>query len=114
MIKVILPTNHIVVQSHRGCQEESREDFLEELSEDYNDIREEHNVRVADLKFLSLEEARARAPLVDWGAGFRPTRPKFLGTKVYRSFPLEELVPYIDWKPFFDVWQLRGKYPNSR
>ena len=43
---------------------------MEELSEDYVDIREEHNVRVADLKFLSVEEARERAPVVDW-AGFR-------------------------------------------
>jgi hypothetical protein len=33
---------------------------------------------------------------------------------VYKDYPLEELVPYIDWKPFFDVWQLRGKYPNGR
>ena len=49
-----------------------------------------------------------------WTTLYRPTRPKFLGTKVYHSFPLEDLVPYIDWKPFFDVWQLRGKYPNSR
>ena len=39
---------------------------MEELSEDYDDIREEHNVKVADLKFLGLEEARARAPVVDW------------------------------------------------
>ena len=49
-----------------------------------------------------------------WTTLNRPTKPKFLGTKVYRSFPLEDLLPYIDWKPFFDVWQLRGKYPNSR
>ena len=39
---------------------------MEELSEDYDDIREEHNVKVADLKFLGLGEARARAPVVDW------------------------------------------------
>jgi len=38
--------------------------------------------------------------------------PSFLGIKVYSNFDLEKLVPYIDWKPFFDVWQLRGKYPN--
>ena len=49
-----------------------------------------------------------------WTFLIRPTRPSFLGTKVYHSFPLKELLPYIDWKPFFDVWQLRGKYPNSR
>ena len=57
-------------------QEDSCEDFLEELSEDYDDIREEHNVKVADLKFLGLEEARARAPVVDW-AMFRGVKLHF-------------------------------------
>lgn len=39
-------------------------------------------------------------------------RPSFLGRKSFDDYNLEEIVPYIDWKPFFDVWQLRGKYPN--
>jgi len=39
-------------------------------------------------------------------------KPSFLGDKVYKNFPIEQIVPYIDWKPFFDIWQLRGKYPN--
>lgn len=38
--------------------------------------------------------------------------PKFLGKKTFKNYSLNDLVPYIDWKPFFDVWQLRGKYPN--
>ena len=38
--------------------------------------------------------------------------PTFTGTKVYEDYDLSQLVPYIDWKPFFDVWQLRGRYPN--
>ncbi|KAK8782549.1 hypothetical protein V5799_016104 [Amblyomma americanum] len=41
-------------------------------------------------------------------------KPKFLGTKVFDDVSIEQLVPYIDWKPFFDVWQLKGKYPNQR
>ena len=39
-------------------------------------------------------------------------RPSFLGSKVIDDCEISELLPYIDWKPFFDVWQLRGKYPN--
>ena len=39
-------------------------------------------------------------------------RPSFLGVKVFSDYDLASLVSYIDWKPFFDVWQLRGKYPN--
>ena len=39
-------------------------------------------------------------------------RPKFLGTRVFKDYDINRLTSYIDWKPFFDVWQLRGKYPN--
>lgn len=39
-------------------------------------------------------------------------RPQFLGTRVFEWYDLNSLVDFIDWKPFFDVWQLRGKYPN--
>lgn len=39
-------------------------------------------------------------------------KPKFIGTKIFEDYDLKRLVEYIDWKPFFDVWQLRGKYPN--
>lgn len=39
-------------------------------------------------------------------------KPKFIGTKVFEDYDLKRLVEYIDWKPFFDIWQLRGKYPN--
>ena len=40
------------------------------------------------------------------------TKPSFLGTRVFDNYNIESLMRYIDWKPFFDVWQLRGKYPN--
>ena len=39
-------------------------------------------------------------------------KPKKLGITVFRDYDIKSLLPYIDWKPFFDVWQLRGKYPN--
>lgn len=39
-------------------------------------------------------------------------RPQFLGVKAFNDIDLNVIVPFIDWKPFFDVWQLRGKYPN--
>lgn len=39
-------------------------------------------------------------------------KPSFIGTRVFEDYDLQKLVDYIDWKPFFDVWQLRGKYPN--
>ena len=39
-------------------------------------------------------------------------KPSYTGTKAYQNIDLEKIIPFIDWKPFFDVWQIRGKYPN--
>lgn len=41
-----------------------------------------------------------------------PSKPNLVGGKTFRDFPLEDVLPYIDWNPFFQVWQLRGRYPN--
>jgi 5-methyltetrahydrofolate--homocysteine methyltransferase len=64
----------------------------------------------AERDLLLFPEARRRALQLDWDA-YAPPRPAFLGRRVVRDQPLEELVPYIDWSPFFHVWELRGVYP---
>jgi 5-methyltetrahydrofolate--homocysteine methyltransferase len=63
--------------------------------------------------YLPLKSAREKALKLDW-SNFTPTRPTFLGEKVFRNFPLTDLLPFVDWKCFFDVWELRGRYPNGR
>jgi 5-methyltetrahydrofolate--homocysteine methyltransferase len=60
---------------------------------------------------VPLTEARARRFATDWSTVDIP-RPSFLGTKVLDDFPLAELVPYIDWSPFFLTWELKGKFPK--
>ena len=75
-------------------------------------MREDHYASLASRKFKTLEEARELGLGVKWGKDATPPTPQLVGTKVYDDFPLEELLPYIDWNPFFQVWQLRGKYPN--
>ena len=57
--------------------------------------------------------AREKSLKLDWNA-FTAKRPSFLGEKVFKSLPLDDLLPFIDWKCFFDVWELRGRYPNGR
>jgi hypothetical protein len=55
----------------------------------------------------------AAALQIDWAAPENlPPVPKLLGTKVFKAVPISDVVPYIDWNPFFQVWQLRGRYPN--
>jgi 5-methyltetrahydrofolate--homocysteine methyltransferase len=62
-------------------------------------------------KLLSYAEAVKRRFAIDWGATVVP-KPTFLGTRILRDFPLGEIVPYIDWSPFFMAWELKGKYPQ--
>jgi 5-methyltetrahydrofolate--homocysteine methyltransferase len=59
---------------------------------------------------VSLDEARRRSPRLDWSAA-TIDRPSFLGTRVLRDYPLKDLIPYIDWSPFFMAWELKGKFP---
>ncbi|MDX5483210.1 MAG: methionine synthase, partial [Hymenobacteraceae bacterium] len=64
-----------------------------------------------DRAFANIEEARANKYKVDWAAT-EVTKPSFLGNKIYTNYPLEEIVPYIDWTPFFHTWELKRQYPK--
>jgi len=85
--------------------------FVEDVREQYEEMREDYYAALASRKFLTLEKARTKAPTIDWAAQ-SISKPKMLGTKTFNCVDLKELLPYIDWNPFFQVWQLRGKYPN--
>lgn len=88
-----------------------RNEMIEDVKEQYEELREDHYASLASRKFKTLEQARGAKLEVRWSDCTPPT-PNLIGTKVYEDYPLEELLPYIDWNPFFQVWQLRGKYPN--
>jgi 5-methyltetrahydrofolate--homocysteine methyltransferase len=90
-----------------------RDEFIEDIREQYAEMREEFYAGLEDRKYLGLMEAQKRAPKIDWeNPMYAPVKPNVVGAKAYIDFPLEQVVPYIDWNPFFQVWQLRGRYPN--
>lgn len=60
---------------------------------------------------MSLAKSRQRKPIVDWKKA-TITKPSFLGTRVIDDYDLQKALSYIDWDPFFQSWQIRGKYPN--
>jgi 5-methyltetrahydrofolate--homocysteine methyltransferase len=62
-------------------------------------------------KLVSYADALKRRFAIDWNKSEMP-KPAFVGKRVLRDFPLGEIVPYIDWSPFFMAWELTGKYPN--
>src|SRR5690606_5614701 len=59
---------------------------------------------------ITLEEARAGRPAIDWSS-YEPPRPKFIGRRVFANYDLAEIAKYIDWTPFFQTWSLFGQYP---
>ncbi|KAK7507103.1 hypothetical protein BaRGS_00001954 [Batillaria attramentaria] len=108
----VLDASKSVVVCSQLLDDSQREDYLEEISEEYEEIRQEHYDSLKDRRYLSLEKARNKAPQTDWASEPAPVCPSFLGVRKFVEYDLQALVPYIDWRPFFHVWQLRGRYPN--
>ncbi|MEI7864491.1 MAG: methionine synthase [Chthoniobacterales bacterium] len=90
---------------------ETRPKFAADLSADYERLRTEFAAKQRDTKLVTIDEARKRAFAPDWSKEQIDT-PAFTGVKVFDNFPLEELVEYIDWSPFFHAWELRGRFPS--
>lgn len=111
VVHVLDASKAVVVLSALG-DENTREEFLEELNDEYEEIREEHYESLKDRKYVSLEKAREKKLVIDWSVTPTPVKPSFIGVKKFEDFDITQLVDYIDWRPFFNVWQLRGKYPN--
>jgi 5-methyltetrahydrofolate--homocysteine methyltransferase len=89
---------------------ERREAYAAEVRADYAKISAAHFRAQADKKRLKLKDARANAVTIDF-AKTPPKQPAFLGIKTFRDYDLAELAGYIDWTPFFQTWELTGRYP---
>jgi 5-methyltetrahydrofolate--homocysteine methyltransferase len=86
-----------------------KDGYIAGVRREYREVRDRHKGREAQGKQHSLEEARRNKAV--W-ANYVPVRPSFLGVRVIDHFPLETLVWYIDWSPFFHTWELAGRYPK--
>src|SRR5262245_31073655 len=85
--------------------------YIDKIRADYSRIREGYLKGEGKKTRLPLEAARSNCFKIDWSK-FRPVQPAFFGTRPFTAYPLAELVPYIDWTPFFATWELAGKYPR--
>ena len=94
--------------------EQLKSDFDKQTRGDYERLRREHAAKTDGKKLLTLERASANRTPIDWRS-YVPSKPEFLGVRVYApgkiSIAVSDLVPYIDWSPFFHAWELRGRYP---
>uniref|UniRef100_A0A673TPA0 methionine synthase n=2 Tax=Suricata suricatta TaxID=37032 RepID=A0A673TPA0_SURSU len=108
----VLDASKSVVVCSQLLDENLKDEYFEEILEEYEDIRQDHYESLKERRYLTLSQARNNGFHLDWLSEPPPVKPTFLGTRVFEDYDLQKLVAYIDWKPFFDVWQLRGKYPN--
>ncbi len=88
---------------------ETKSDFSIALREEYDTLRDGYLNRAREKNFLTIEEARKNKFKIDWDT-FEPIQPNFTGTKIV-EVELSDLVDFIDWTPFFQSWELYGKYP---
>ncbi len=110
---------------------EQRPTLLADVAADYDSLRERYAARKDAKVILPIEKARANRTPIDW-TGYRPPRPRLLAqqapdvhyqgerrvttatqfVKTFHDYPLAELREYIDWQPFFNAWEMKGKFPD--
>jgi 5-methyltetrahydrofolate--homocysteine methyltransferase len=90
---------------------ERRETFAADVANEYADIRAKREGSNKADRLVGIAAARDNAAQVGWD-DYSPTRPQFLGTKVFDDYDLAELANFIDWTPFFRTWELAGTYPQ--
>jgi 5-methyltetrahydrofolate--homocysteine methyltransferase len=87
-----------------------RADYVGGVKADYERIRTQHKDKKGQGPRHALAEARRHGLKTDWQA-YTPPVPRFIGRKTFRDYPLVDLVPFIDWTPFFQTWELSGRFP---
>ncbi|TAK92392.1 MAG: methionine synthase [Burkholderiaceae bacterium] len=106
---VYVPDASRSVSVCQGLLGDGRDAYVEELNKDYDRVRTQHANKKAT-PLVTLAEARANKTKIDW-ANTTPSKPKFIGRRTFKNYDLAELARYIDWGPFFQVWDLAGAYP---
>ena len=91
---------------------DAKEDYVTEIKEEYEEMREDYYAGLEDKSYLKLSDAIANRKVIDFDADPPACRPCNPGITVCNDTTLEEVVPFIDWGPFFQTWELRGRYPN--
>ena len=82
-----------------------------QIQEEYEQMRQRHYSKHTTKDYISIDEARKNKTVINW-ANYTPPKPTFLGLKTFENYDIAELRNYIDWTPFFQAWELHGKYPT--
>jgi 5-methyltetrahydrofolate--homocysteine methyltransferase len=111
------PTVHVVDASRavgvasQLLSDEHKDGYVVKIREEYETLRELHKGKKSETQLVSLDEARANKIRLDWES-HTIIKPRSLGVQAFIDYPLQELIDYIDWTPFFSTWELAGRYPR--
>ena len=106
----VLDASRAVGVVSKLLSENDREPFVANIQAEYEKVREAHHASEAKKNRITLQAARDNRFEIDW-PNYDPPKPSFTGARTFANYPLADLVPYIDWSPFFATWELRGRYP---
>ncbi len=106
----VLDASRAVGVVSKLLSQKERTSYVGEIRTEYAKVREAHVRNEASKRRITLSAARANKFAIDW-SGYKPPKPSFLGVRSFANYDLGELVPYIDWTPFFQAWELTGRYP---
>ncbi len=111
VVHVLDASRSVAVVSSLLTKNETEHDaFASNIKKEYEQIRVQRASRQSAKQYLDLQQARANKFQTDWSS-YDPPKPHFQGIKTFENYSIEELSDYIDWTPFFQSWQLAGKYP---
>jgi len=84
--------------------------FINEVRQDYEKTRQLHRKKISINELITLKNARMNKANIPWD-NYTPPKPGFLGTQLLLDYPIEKLIAFIDWTPFFQTWELSGRFP---
>ncbi len=88
-----------------------KDDYIKSVADEYQAIRDARAKKGTKTNQVPIAQARANKPPFDWSGNYQPTKPTFFGTREIIDYPLSELKERIDWGPFFQTWELKGRFP---
>lgn len=107
----VLDASRSVTVASSLLSNEQKPKFLSDTQSEYQQLREDFDKKKTIKTYLSFEQATANKVAIDWN-NYEPVKPTYTGNRVFDEVPLAELVPFIDWGPFFIAWELGGRFPQ--
>jgi len=107
----VLDASRSVTVASSLLSKEQHHDYAKKVRDEYDALRENHLKRKTEKKLVPISEARRHKTQIDWKS-YTPPAPSFTGVKVFDDYDLNLIRPKLDWTPFFNSWELYGKYPE--